>query len=218
VDNRFLRRSGPVFYPPSLWVTAVDNQGLLWTAESCAHPIHRATRLVPSSVPRNTRVLPSPTHLLGVTAFTRSWDRSCFVAEQWTSMWRSGPKLCTTQGMLWASGGQLLIPGAGLPDSSTVCGYGLPTFPHPAELGRRPLSRLACGDESGQLRCPQGVDGGPATFLWRNGSPVGVIEQPETASAPGAGLPGHSWAVVGAVEDARGRSWGAVEDAPAVSS
>ena len=54
---------------------------------------------------------------------------------------------------------------------STVCGFRLPTYPHAAELGGPPLGRLACGDDSGQLRCPQAVDSPNATFLWRNGSP-----------------------------------------------
>lgn len=106
VDNRFHRRSGRVFCPPRLWVTAVDNQGPLWTGGSCAHPIHRPARVLPSAVPRNTPVLPRPTHLLGVTAFTPGWDRPRFVAEQWTKMWRSGLPLCTTALSLWASGGQ----------------------------------------------------------------------------------------------------------------
>lgn len=106
VDNRFLRRSEPVFCPPRLWATGVDNQGPLWTAGSCAHPMHRDPPLLPSSVPRNTQVLPRPTHHVGVTAFTLLGDGSCFVAEQWTGMWRSGPSLCTTHGILWASGGQ----------------------------------------------------------------------------------------------------------------
>lgn len=106
VDNRFLCRSGPVFYPQGLWVGPVDNQGVLWTAESCAHPVHRRPGVVPRSVPRNTQVLPRPTHHLGVTAFTLPWDRGHFVAEQWTKMWRSGPELCTTGPNLWAGGGQ----------------------------------------------------------------------------------------------------------------
>lgn len=89
VDNRFLRRSGHVFYPQSLWVTAVDNRAVLWTQESCAHPVHRLMGVVPSAVPRNTQVLPRPTHHVGVTAFTLPWDRAHFVAEQWTKMWRT---------------------------------------------------------------------------------------------------------------------------------
>ncbi len=80
------------------------------------------------------------------------------------------------------------------PFLSTDCGFALPTFPHGVELGTRPLRRLACGDDSGQLRCPQGVDGRSGTVLWRNGSAlepnrtagVGAV----TRSAPGGGSRG----------------------------
>jgi hypothetical protein len=106
VDNRFRCRWEPVFCPPRLWATGVDNQGSLWTARSCAHPMHRQPPVLPSSVPRNTRVLPRPTHHVRVTAFTLPSDRPGSVAEQWTGMWRNEPLLCTTQGILWASGGQ----------------------------------------------------------------------------------------------------------------
>lgn len=107
VDKWFRRRSDPVFYPPRLWAEGVDNQGVLWTAESSPHPVHRAPVVLPRLVPRNTQVLPRPTHRLGVTAFTLPGDRPCFVAEQWTNMWRSASQLCTTGPLLWASGGQL---------------------------------------------------------------------------------------------------------------
>lgn len=107
VDKWFLRRSGHVFYPLRLWAAAVDNRGVLWTGGSCAHLTHRGPLVLPSPVPRNTRVLPSPTHHLGVTPFTLPGDRPAFVAEQWTKMWRTCRMLCTTGRLLWASGGQL---------------------------------------------------------------------------------------------------------------
>lgn len=173
VDNRSPCRSGPVFCPPDLGTRTVDNRGPLWTSGSCAHPMHRYPGVLPSCVPRNTQVLPRPTHHLGVTPFTLPGDEPGFVAEQWTQVWRSGPSLCTTPGILWAGGGQPRSGPVGVPFPSTVCGCGLPTYPHAVELREPPSDRLACGGDSGQLRCPQGVDGPYATLLWRNGSAAG---------------------------------------------
>jgi hypothetical protein len=192
VDNHFHRRSGAVFCPPRLWAAPVDNQALLWTAESCAHPMHRLHRVLPSCVPRNTQVLPSPTHLLGVTAFTRSCEWGHRLAEQWTQVWRSGPLLCTRRGILWAGWGQPPVGGREPPAPSTVCGSGPPTFPQPAELRVRSRGRPGCGGRSGQLRRPQGVDSASAPFLWRNGTGAEGIEQAGhmgTPTGPARGRP-----------------------------
>jgi hypothetical protein len=142
VDKWSPCRSGPVFYPPRLWVTTVDNQGPLWTAGSCAHPVHRATLVLPRSVPRNTPVLPRPTHPLGVTPFTLPRDRPHFVTEQWTKVWRTGPELCTTDLILWASGGQPEPGAVGQLHCPQSVDSGCPHIPN----------RLSCGyrSQSGQ--------------------------------------------------------------------
>lgn len=106
MDKWFLRRSGHVFCPPRLWVEPVDKQPRLWTARRCAHAMHRTGPVLPSTVPRNTQVLPSPTHHVGVTRFTPTGEWSCRVAEQWTELWRSHPDVGTTAPILWAAGGQ----------------------------------------------------------------------------------------------------------------
>ncbi|AJC57258.1 hypothetical protein GZL_04680 [Streptomyces sp. 769] len=103
-----LRRSAPIFCPPRLWVAAVDKRAQLWTTRSSAHPMHRAGALLPSAIPSFTHVPHSPTHHLGVTAFTRRGEGWCRVAEQWTAVWRSRRSLGTTAPNLWVAGGQVI--------------------------------------------------------------------------------------------------------------
>ncbi len=188
MDKWFLRRSGPVFYPPRLWVEPVDNRGRLWTAESCAHSVHRRCPFVPSDVPRNTQVLPSPIHHAGVMRFTPTGERPCFVVEQWTGLWRSGPVLGTTRPSLWASGGQPVRRSCGRMGHPQSVDSGCPQIHRPPNS---PDEYPAAGpvDTFGTTRASPGCGRGTTapscgeTFL----SPVSGRCDRTTKSAPGVG-------------------------------
>lgn len=160
VDNRFPRRSDRVFCPPGLWAVAVDNPGRMWTARRCAHPIHRGRPVLPSVVPRNTQVLPRPTHPLSVTPFTRSGDGGRRVAEQWTALWRScaqppaacGPAVDNRPRPRWTV------------TLSTACGRPPPTIPHPPELRRRHSTGAVCGPAWDNADVPILWTAGPRDF------------------------------------------------------
>ena len=114
VDNPVFAGQSAVFYPPTLWAAAGGQPGPSVDERKVLHtPCTGEGRLLPSVVPRFTRLSHSPTRHLGVTPFTRPGERACFVAEQWTEMWRSWGSLGTTGPSLWAAGGQLRCTACG---------------------------------------------------------------------------------------------------------
>lgn len=136
-----MRRSGPVFCPPVLWAQRWTERTFLWTAESSARTVHRATPVSHSGVPRFTRVLNRPTRHPGVTPFTRPGERARRLAEQWTGLWRSCVQLATPCGWSVENLGPELTP----PFLSTACGLFLCTHPQGPELGRSCRIRCTCG-------------------------------------------------------------------------
>lgn len=203
MDKWFQCRSGLVFYPPRLWVEPVDNQAPLWTAESCAHAIHRRPPVVPSVVPRNTPVLPSPTHHAGVTRFTPTGERRCSVAEQWTGLWRSGPLLGTTGPNLWAGGGQPRPRSGGRPEHPQSVDPGCPQI-HRAPSSPKEYPSAVPVDSFGTTRAS------PACGRWRTAPSCG-----ETFLSPGRGRRDRTRkSAPGVGPGRRGRTEGVREGSP----
>lgn len=136
----------------------MDNQAFLWTPESSAHPMHSQEALLPSAVPSFTHVPHRPIELVGVTAFTRRGERPCFVAEQWTGVWRScgqraaacGPPVDNVEHSLWTD------------SASTGCGARLTTNPQGTDLAGRPADRCGCGPDLDNFLVPR---------LWKQDCP-----------------------------------------------
>lgn len=142
----------------------VDNWGSLWTPESSAHPVHRPWGVLPSAVPSFPQVPHSPNVSLGVTAFTRPGERGCFVAEQWTAVWRS----C----------GQPALP-CGLPVDNRRAPCGRKVHPQPVEIFYQQFHKgLTWGDD---LSARRPVD----TFrITRQSPPCGREIIPQSVENP----------------------------------
>jgi len=101
-----------------------------------------------------------------VMRFTPTGERVRSVAEQWTGLWRSGPRLGTTCPILWASGGQP-PPGAPAyipPTGARVSGDPNPGSPFTGDQGttiiRKNVLTGECTDfnTGAPVQCPAAGD------------------------------------------------------------
>lgn len=146
------------FCPPALWVDTVDEPASLWMRRSSAQPVHRGGPVLPSCIPSFPTFLPRHAGNFDVTAFTRAGDLACFVAEQWTTVWKD----CAQQ----PSPCGRPVDNDRRPDRSrptcTVCGHRACTDPQPSDLPGPPPATARCG---------QNLDNSQVPRVWTAGFP-----------------------------------------------
>jgi hypothetical protein len=105
VDNPIPPSSDPLFCPHWTCGEPVEKLRLLWTQHPSPTGQLSCPQVFPNCIPRIVPGSPQPHWQHPVSSFTRNGEMLIDVAELWTLLWRTRPKLGTTGLVLGTAGG-----------------------------------------------------------------------------------------------------------------